>query len=115
MDCLLCTPGTVKLWVPPRQSRGDSYWSLEYLLGEYRHHMEVHKMATTRGTLQTILVTGAELLENIAKLRIVKLTEMLFAASERRIKLAEAELSAPGREVAYIVRASEAFGDSHTS
>jgi len=28
MDCLLCTPGTVKLWVPPRQSRGDSYWSL---------------------------------------------------------------------------------------
>jgi len=28
MDCLLCTPKTVKLWMPPRQSRGDSYWSL---------------------------------------------------------------------------------------
>ena len=43
---------------------------LEYLLDKYSRHMDLHKMKTTVGVLETTVVTAAELLEGVAALRL---------------------------------------------
>ena len=82
---------------------------LEGLFDEYREYMRVHKLKTTRGTIETVVTTVGEVAENVLKLRFGKLANLLFAASGHRVSLLEAELAAPGREVAYIIKAQEAF------
>ena len=57
-----------------------------------------------------IVVAVAETAENIAKLKFSALAKSLFALKHRRIELIDAERQAPGRELAYIVRARERFG-----
>lgn len=52
-----------------------------------------------------MIVGAAEALENFAKLKWSKLAQMPFEVSKKRIELLNAELSAPGREIAYIEHA----------
>lgn len=82
---------------------------LIFLVDQYQNHMKLHKMKTRKGTLETIVVTSAELIENIAKLKLSEAAKKLFSFRERKINLLETELSAPGREVAYILDAHERF------
>jgi hypothetical protein len=82
---------------------------LEYLLRQYQRHMEVHKMKTNMGTLETILVTTGEVIENLATLKIGQAAKTLFAVKQRKIALLEGELTAPGNEVAYIAKAQDTF------
>jgi hypothetical protein len=82
---------------------------LEHLLRQFQRHMEIHKMKTNMGTLETILVTTGEVIENFATLKIGQGAKALFAAKQRKIALLEGELTSPGSEVAYIVKAREAF------
>jgi hypothetical protein len=83
---------------------------LEYLMDQYQKHMALHKMKTRKGVLETVVVSSAELVENIAKLKLSEVAKKLFSFRERRLSLLETELTAPGREVAYIVDARERFG-----
>lgn len=83
---------------------------LEHLLDAYEGYMELHRMKINRSTLRTIVVSGAEIIENIARLRFSTLAQKLFSATDRKIALLEAERNAPGREVAYIAQAKSAFG-----
>jgi hypothetical protein len=48
------------------------------------------------------VVGSAALLENVLKLKLGEIAEGLFRLEEEHIKLAQVELSAPGRELAYI-------------
>lgn len=82
---------------------------LQHLLAQYEHYMKIHSIKARRGTLQTIIVAGAGMVENLAKFKLKDLAESLFRVGEGKIKLAEAELAAPGREVAYIVKARQTF------
>jgi hypothetical protein len=82
---------------------------LEYLLSQYQRHMEVHKMKINVGTLETVVVSGAEILEDLIHLRFSKAAKALFSVKHRRIALMEGELSSPGSEIAYIVKTKEAF------
>jgi hypothetical protein len=84
---------------------------LEYLLDEYHSHMRLHHMKTNRSVLESVIVGGAEVLENIAKFRFGKLANSIFALREQKVALLEAERSAPGREVAYIAQTRNAFGN----
>ncbi len=79
----------------------------EYLMDQYRLHIKLHKLKTTAGLLETIVKGSTDILEDIAKFKISKLMEGLFSARRREIELLEAELKAPGREIAYIVKAKE--------
>jgi hypothetical protein len=78
---------------------------LEHLISQYQRHMELHRMKTNRGTLETIVTTGAD----FVSFKWGKAAETLFSLSRRKIALLEAELTAPGNEVAYIVKARETF------
>lgn len=80
---------------------------LEYLIDQYRKHMRLHRMKTNVGTLETIVTTGAEFLGDLVSFKWGKAAEALFSLKRRRLALLEGELTAPGNEVAYIVKARE--------
>jgi hypothetical protein len=82
---------------------------LEYLLSEYQRHLDFHKMKTSRSMLEILVVSAAELLEDTVKFKWGKLAKGLFAIKKRRVDLLEAELTGPGSELAYIIKAHETF------
>ena len=82
---------------------------LEWLLKEYREHMKVHHMKTNASTLETIVVIGAECLENLVKLQLGKLAKVPFTIRQRKVALLEGELKSPGREIAFISKAQDTF------
>lgn len=82
---------------------------LEYLIDQYRKHMRLHRMKTNVGTLETVVTTGAEFLGDLMSFNWGKAAEALFSLRRRRVTLLEGELTAPGTEVAYIVKARETF------
>lgn len=82
---------------------------LEYLIDQYQQHMRLHRMKTNVGTLETVVTTTAEVLGNLASFKWGKAAEALFSLRRRRVALLEGELTAPGSEVAYIVKARETF------
>jgi len=82
---------------------------LEYLIDQYEQHLKLHRMKTNARSLETILVAGAEFVENLTRLRFSRIAKGLFTIRHQRIALHEAELTVPGREVAYIAKARESF------
>jgi|ERR1051325_1273489 hypothetical protein len=85
---------------------------LEHLVSQYQRHMELHRMKTSAGTFETILVTGAEILEGLTHFQFSKAAKALFLLKHRRIALMEGELTSPGSEVAYVIKAKETFSNS---
>lgn len=81
----------------------------EWLVNEYQAHMRLHKLKADMETLQTVVKIPLELLEDLVKLRFSKIVEPFFALRKREILLMEAELNAPGREIASILEARDAF------
>lgn len=82
---------------------------LEYLINQYRRHLHLHKMKTNSGSVETIVVASAEFIEDLAKLKLGKIAKGIFSLKHRKLALMEGELSSPGSEVAYIVKARETF------
>jgi hypothetical protein len=82
---------------------------LMYLTDQYRRHMKLHRMKTNVGTLETIITTGAEVIGDLVSFKWGKAAEALFSLKKREVVLLEGELTAPGNEVAYIVKARETF------
>jgi hypothetical protein len=82
---------------------------LEYLIDQYQKHMLLHRMKTNVGTLETIVMTGAEMLGDLLSFKWGKAAQALFSLKKREVALLEGELTAPGNEVAYIVKARETF------
>jgi hypothetical protein len=83
---------------------------LEYLLEKYRAHMALHKMKLYGGALQTFVTTTADAIENVVKARVGRIAKGLFEINEKRVALLEAERTAPGREVSYLIKADQTFG-----
>jgi len=98
--------GMVKASATPREIVEE----LEWLLHEYQAHMRLHRMKIRRGIWETIIVGGAEIAEDLVKIRWGKLAKVPFSISAKRIELLEAEQSAPGKEIAYIARVRGEFG-----
>lgn len=82
---------------------------LEYLINEYKDHMKLHHMKIEIGTMETVVVASAELLENLVKFKFGKAAKALFAVHKQKVELLEAERQAPGRQLAYIINTSEKF------
>ena len=104
----------IKVWISDVCRAGFKYSEvhekLEYLLYEYKSAMELHTMKTHVGTLGTVLMTLSEVAENLITLKPSKAIKTLFEIKSHKVALLEAEKSAPGREIAYIVKAQEKFG-----
>jgi hypothetical protein len=58
---------------------------------------------------QTILTASVEFLEDLAKLRFSKIVKGMFAITRRDHEVREAELKAPGKEIAFIADARSVF------
>lgn len=84
-----------------------------YLINEYKVFLRFHKMKTNTGTLQLTLKVPFDILENLIKIKWSKLPDVLFIFKKRQIELLEAELNAPGRELAYIIKSQDEFTTKH--
>jgi hypothetical protein len=82
---------------------------LEWLLDEYQRNIKLHKIKSDTNMMEVLIKSPLELLENLVTLKFSKLSDPLFAIKKRKISLLEAELHAPGREVAYILKAQDQF------
>lgn len=89
---------------------------LESLINDYRQHMEAHRIKTRLDTLKTIVVAEAGFITSgwLAGLGglpgiVGMVVTPLYSIKQRRVALLQEELKAPGREVAYIVKAREEF------
>lgn len=87
----------------------DMEEKLEYLISQYQRHLEIHRMKTSVGILETTLVSTGEIIENLVRIKWGKLAKMLFSFRERKLALLEGELTSPGSEIAYVIKARETF------
>lgn len=88
---------------------------LEYLISQYERHLKLHRMKTNTGTLETVVTTSAEILGDLASFKWGKVAETVFSLKRRKVALLEAELTAPGNEIAYIVKARQTFKGSKSA
>jgi len=77
---------------------------IEWLINEFQKHMKFHHMKANAETLEVMVKAPLEIIEDLIKLKLLKIPEPLFALKKRQINLMEAELNAPGREMAYIIK-----------
>ena len=82
---------------------------LEYLLSRYRRHLDIHKMKSNTTIFETVVVTTADVLGNLARFQWGKAAQGLFSFKHRKVDLLEGELKAEGSEVAYIMKARNLF------
>ncbi len=85
---------------------------LEQLVHEYEQHMRVHQLRVNKTLFETSAVFVAGLIEDTLKLRLESAAKRVFIQRSRKIQLLEAELSAPGKEVSFIVAARRRFDES---
>jgi hypothetical protein len=82
---------------------------IESLIHEFQEHMKFHNMKANTEALEVIVNSTADVLGNLLTLKFSKIIEPLFAIKKRQLSLLEAELSAPGKAMAYIIKSREAF------
>jgi hypothetical protein len=82
---------------------------IEWLVSEYQRYMELQRIKVQRSVFEVAIVTPLEVLENLVKFNWSKIAKSVFSVSKARVDLAEAELKAPGRECAYVVKARQSF------
>lgn len=87
----------------------ECHEELEYLCNEYRKHIHLHKMKAANGVLESFLLTSAEIVEGLIRVKPTKIVETLFSLRKHKVKLIEDELNAKGRDLAYIVQVKQTF------
>lgn len=75
---------------------------LDFLLNSYTEYMKLMKLKYDLGSFHSLVNVCAGAVENLAKLKLKELSNDLFSIGNRKVALTEAELKAPGRELAYI-------------
>ncbi|MEW6363142.1 MAG: hypothetical protein AB1714_00735 [Acidobacteriota bacterium] len=97
-----------KLSVPIHELE-DELLHLQY---EYEEFMKSHRIKSTKGIVEVLVTTAAEIAEDLVKMKWGKMAKAPFEVVRQRAALYEAERQAPGREVAYILKARQRFGGS---
>lgn len=90
-------------------SAADARDELATLMDDYQIYMRKQHRDMTRSRMEVIATTAAEVLEDLAHVRFSRTIEALFRLLRGEATLLESELTAPGREVAYIVQTREHF------
>lgn len=90
-------------------SAGEIEEELEVLINEYQKYMTLHNIKSTASIWESVIKVSLEAMENIATLKFSKLADILFTAKKQKIDLMEAEINAPNKEIAYIVKTNEEF------
>jgi hypothetical protein len=82
---------------------------IEYLKQEFRENIKGAELGFRTSTIRTLIVAGAEFVENILKLKLTSLAEAPFKILDARAKLLKGEREAVGRELQYLIRAADTF------
>jgi len=82
---------------------------LEYLSARYEAMLGVERMERDTGMFETLICTTAEIAESLVKFKWSNIAKKLFEVKHKQVALLKAEMSLPGREVAYIIKARERF------
>jgi hypothetical protein len=89
---------------------------LKSLISDYQAHLNIHKMKTKLDTIKTIILAEAGFitsgwLTGLGALPglIGMVATPLYTIRQRQISLLEEEQKAPGKEIAYIIKAKDAF------
>lgn len=80
-----------------------------YLKYKYEQAIKIHKLKTSNNVFETSIQLGAELVENVAKFRLKKLSDLLFRFKENRVSLMECELKTEGNQLSYLFKVKEKF------
>lgn len=78
-------------------------------ISEYEESLRRNKIKTSRGTFEAIIVSSAEVLEDLVKFKWSAAAKAIFAIFKENAEFLEAEQKAPGRELAYIAKAQKRF------
>jgi len=84
---------------------------LEDLISRYERAMRLAKKVKNTGLVRTLVATTAEIAAQLVTFQWSKLATSVCEVSSKEIEFMRDEMNAPGREVAYIVRARERFGN----
>jgi hypothetical protein len=87
---------------------------LECLIHNYQEHLKFHRMKINQETWKTLVVAQADFVPNLLKLKWGEIAKALFTLKHRQISLIESELTAPGREISYIVETRKRFTSAPT-
>ena len=82
---------------------------LETCLYQYSQSLNLHNIKYKMGLLETVVVSGAEIAENLTRLNFSKVASLFFRSRNEKIELLKSEIGSPGKEVAYIFSANQMF------
>jgi len=82
---------------------------LDYLVHEYEKLIGFHKIKHRQKNLELFVTAPLEIIENLAKLNWSKAAKALFQLRQNRVDYLISENTLPGREIAYIHKATEEF------
>jgi len=79
---------------------------IDWLVTDYSHHLQQLSMTRESDSIEVLVATPFEIVEDLAKFRWGQLARRLFAVRRKRIAAHAAELKLPGSDLAYITKAS---------
>jgi hypothetical protein len=82
---------------------------LQASIDSYTEYMHLHEIKTRTATAQSFCIMASEVLEHLVTLKFSAAARTLFRLREGQIELLEAEMKAPGREIAYVLKVRERF------
>ncbi|MBC5836271.1 hypothetical protein H8R27_15375 [Flavobacterium sp. F-408] len=88
---------------------GEIEEEYRYLRNKYEQAIKLHKLKTSNSVFQTTIQTSAELIENVAKLKLRNVSDLFFKFKENKISLMETELKSEGNQFAYLFKVKEKF------
>jgi hypothetical protein len=91
--------------VTGKLARAEISDKLEHLLSEYARALDLERMGRDSTWLETFIFPAKGVTEYLTTV-----ASKLFTVRRAEIALMKAEMTLPGREVAYIVKARERFG-----
>ena len=94
-----------------QQTEGEIKDEIEYLTRQYERLMEIHGLKATRGSFEVYILPVIEVAEDLAKMNWTKIAKSALEVSKMNIELMREELTAPGRECAYVFEARKRFSN----
>lgn len=82
--------------VEKQLTAGELCEEMEYHCTKYEEYIRLKKMKVSYGTLETLLMIPARMVEGLLKLKPTKVVEALFTFRKQCVELCKAELEAPG-------------------
>lgn len=73
-----------------------------HLLNQYEKSIKLHKLKTENSIIETIVVGGSEILENLVKLQFSNVAQKFFKHKNDDIELMELEMKTVGNELSFI-------------